>query len=223
MFEVKERPGVSELLPVIDALRAEVVGDLPDARIEQDLVELQRASELLELERLRRVGEIERRGAFAHDGHLSITAWLVDRCRLGWGGARDQVRMARGLAAMATTRAAVQDGSLSMAGARVLVGAREVHPESFAEAEPLLVEAARIHPMGELRRVVACWQDRVEAEQDQGVDPRSARRRLHASVTLGGMVRVDGDLDPLTGESLLTALGAVLDAEVRAPGAGEDH
>ncbi len=69
--------------------------------------------------------------------------------------------------------------------------------------------------------MVACWQDRVEAEQDQGVDPRSARRRLHASVTLGGMVRVDGDLDPLTGESLLTALGAVLDAEVRAPGAGE--
>ena len=34
------------------------------------------------------------------------------------------------------------------------------------------------------------------------------------------MVRVDGDLDPLTGESLLTALGAVLDAEVRAGGAG---
>ena len=66
---------------------------------------------------------------------------------------------------------------------------------------------------------MACWGDRVASEQDRE-DPRTARRRLHASVTLGGMVRVDGDLDPVTGESLLTALGAVLDAEVRARGAG---
>jgi hypothetical protein len=29
------------------------------------------------------------------------------------------------------------------------------------------------------------------------------------------MVRVDGDLDPERGETLLTALGAVLDAETR--------
>jgi hypothetical protein len=35
------------------------------------------------------------------------------------------------------------------------------------------------------------------------------------------MVRVDGDLDPETGEALLTALGAVLDAETRSH-AGED-
>ena len=39
--------------------------------------------------------------------------------------------------------------------------------------------------------------------------------RFHASVTYQGMVRVDGDLDPETGETLITALGAVLDAEVR--------
>ena len=47
-------------------------------------------------------------------------------------------------------------------------------------------------------------------------------RRLHASVSLLGMVRVDGDLDPETGESLLTALRAVLDAEARS-GAADDR
>ncbi len=177
--------------------------------------------ELLEAERLRRVAEIDRRGLYAHDGHLSTASWLAATHRMTWGAARTCVRVARALEQMPRTRAALQDGEISLAAVRMLVEARAIHPESFAEAEPLLVEAARIHPVGELRRVVACWQDRVEAEQDQGVDPRSARRRLHASVTLGGMVRVDGDLDPLTGESLLTALGAVLDAEVRAPGAGE--
>jgi hypothetical protein len=42
-----------------------------------------------------------------------------------------------------------------------------------------------------------------------------SRRNLHASVTFGGMVRVDGDLDPESGETLLTALRAVLDADAR--------
>ena len=32
---------------------------------------------------------------------------------------------------------------------------------------------------------------------------------------LDGMVRIDGDLDPETGETLLTALGAVLDSDAR--------
>jgi hypothetical protein len=37
-------------------------------------------------------------------------------------------------------------------------------------------------------------------------------------VSFLGMVRVDGDLDPETGETLLTALRAVLDAEARSRG-----
>ncbi len=51
----------------------------------------------------------------------------------------------------------------------------------------------------------------------------SARRALYASVTLMGNVRVDGDLDPESGESLLTALRAVLDAEARFRGGAEDE
>ena len=219
MFEVKERPGVSELLPVIDALRAETLPELADARIEADLAELQRASELLEAERLRRVAEIDRRGLYAHDGHLSTASWLAASHRITWGSARTSVQVARALEQMSRTRRALQDGEVSLGAVRMLVEAREADPESFAAAEPLLVEAAARHSLGELRRVVAFWRDRVEAEHaEDREDPRSVRRRLHASMTLGGMVRVDGDLDPTTGASLLTALGAVLDAEVRAGG-----
>jgi hypothetical protein len=50
-----------------------------------------------------------------------------------------------------------------------------------------------------------------------------ARRRLHASVLMGGMVRVDADLDPETGECLLTALAAVVDAESRSSGADDER
>ena len=70
---------MSELRSVLEAFRAEVLPELPDARIEEDFAEIQRVGELLELERLRRLAEIERRGLFARDGHLSAAAWLVDR------------------------------------------------------------------------------------------------------------------------------------------------
>src|SRR6185436_11812600 len=73
-----------------------------------------------------------------------------------------------------------------------------------------------VHPTSDLQKVVTFWRQR--AERERGLDPEERQheqRNFHASVTFGGMVRVDGDLDPETGESLLTALRAVLDAEAR--------
>jgi hypothetical protein len=94
-----------------------------------------------------------------------------------------------------------------MSAARVLVEAREANPPAFERSEEHLVEAARIHSVADLQRVASLWRQRVERETDP---PRAdggglrARRRLHASVTFQGMVRVDGDLDPEAGETLLT-------------------
>jgi len=211
---------VSELRSAIEGLRAESLPELPDARIEEDFAELTRVSELLEAERLRRLAEIDRRGLYARDGHLSAASWLVSVYRVAWGTAREQVRMARGLEAMGLTRRALDGGAISMSAVRTLVTAREADPEAFERSEDVLVEAARVHTVAELGRVLAFWRDRVEREHAPERDHRYDRRGLFASVSLGGMVRVDGDLDPETGEHLLTALRAVLDAEVRS-GAGE--
>ncbi|HEV8564607.1 MAG TPA: DUF222 domain-containing protein, partial [Actinomycetota bacterium] len=87
---------------------------------------------------------------------------------------------------------------------------------AFERAEAELVEAARIHSVGALQRVAAYWRQQVQRERV--VDPEEgirSRRRFHASVSFCGMVRVDGDLDPESGETLLGALHAVLDAESR--------
>jgi hypothetical protein len=98
----------------------------------------------------------------------------------------------------------------------VLAAAREVDPDAFKEGEATLVEAARAHSVSDLQKVTTYWRQRVERDQLLEDDERvRARRCLHASVSFGGMVRVDGDLDPESGETLLTALGAVLDAEAR--------
>jgi hypothetical protein len=204
------------LRSVVEGLRREALPQLPDARLEEDFAELQRLGELLEGERLRRLAEIDRRRLFERDGFLSAVAWLVSRCRVAGGLAREHVRLARSLDRMTRTRAAFEAGDLSMSGVRVLASAHDVHPEAFGRAEAELTGAARLHSVPDLQRVVAYWRQGVEAEQAlAGEDTLRQRRRLHASVTLLGSVRVDGDLDPETGETLLTALRAVLDTEAR--------
>jgi hypothetical protein len=208
---------VSELRSAIEAMRSQVLSDLPDARAEEEFAELQAAGQLLEAERLRRLADIERRGLFARDGYLSVTAWLADRFRVAWGVARRSTGVARSLEEMPATRAALEAGDLSVSAACVLAEAHDAEPLAFGDVEEQLVEAARIHPISALRRVVDIWREHVVSERP-GDRSSWDRRGLHASRTLGGMVRVDGDLDPEGGEALMTALAAVMDAEARTGG-----
>jgi hypothetical protein len=208
---------------VVDALRGETLPALPDARIEEDFTELHEAMELLEVERLRRLAEIDRRRLFERDGHLSAASWLASRFKVAWGAAREQVRIASGLGEMLVTRTALERGDISLSAVKMLVAARQEDPKAFDRAEEQLVEAATIHSMNDLRRIASYWRQQAQREAAvEGDDTLRARRRLHASLSFLGIVRVDGDLDPETGETLLTALQAVLDAEARA-GADDDR
>ncbi len=215
---------MSELRSAIDALQSELLAELPDAVIEEDFAELHRAMELLEVERLRRLADIERRRLFERDGNLSSASWLNARFNVAWGTARESVRVARALEDMPVTRRALEDGELSLSAARVLTTAHDLDREAFARSEAQLVEAARIHSTGALQRVAAHWRQIVEREQARdGDEALHARRRLHASPTFLGMVRGDFDLDPEGGETLLTALRAVLDAESRSRGPEDER
>lgn len=173
-----------------------MLAGLPDARLEEDFAELQRAAEQIEAEALRRLAEIERRRCFETDGYLSAAAWLASRFGLGWGGARQAVHLARSLEQMPAARRAMEDGEISLQAVRILAQARETDPEAFERSEAYLVEAARVHP-GDLYRIAAYW--RQAAERDvlgSSDDVVTDRRRLHASVTLGGMVRLEGTWTP---------------------------
>jgi hypothetical protein len=215
---------VSEPRSAVEALRSEVLADLPDAVVEEDFAELHRTLELLEVERLRRLADIERRRLFERDGNLSAASWLNARFQVAWGSARESVRVARALDEMPLTRRALEEGELSMSAARVLTTAHDLDPDAFSRAEAQLVEAARIHSTGDLQRVTAHWRQLVERQQAvDGETAPHARRRLHASTTFLGMVRGDFDLDPEGGETLLTALRAVLDAESRSRGPDDDR
>ena len=141
---------MSELRSAIDAYRAESLPELPDALAEEGFAELCRASELIELEKLRRLADLERRGVFAHDGHLSVAAWLAQRFGVADGAAVGAAKLARSLHEMPATTGAIESGDVSLSAARVLVAARHADPEAFARDEGSLVEAAQVHSVGEL-------------------------------------------------------------------------
>jgi Domain of unknown function (DUF222) len=207
---------MSELRSAVEMLRSESLAELPDARIEDDFAELHRAVEQLEVERLRRLAEIDRRKLFERDGHLSTASWLVSAFKVAWGVAREHVRLAKALEQMPAARAAVDDGEVSLSSVRVLASARDADPEAFARTEPTLVDAARLHTVGDLARAAAYWRDAAIRERARSHDADDARRQtLYASKMFMGRVRADADLNGETGEVLLTALNAVLSAEAR--------
>lgn len=207
---------MGELRSVVEDLRTQVLPEVPDARLEEDFAELQRSIEQLEVERLRRLAEIDRRRLFERDGHLSAASWLAVRHRMAWGTARYQVRVGRSFDDMPGTRRALGSGAVSLSAARLLASAHDVDPRAFAAGEAELVDAARIHSIQDLTRVVTFWRERAERRRaPEREESLRSRRKLHASVSFQGMVRVDGELDPENGETLLTALAAVQGSEAR--------
>jgi hypothetical protein len=207
---------MSTLRSGIDELRVEDLDGVDDDGLEGALQDLERMAAALQVEILRRVATVDRRGAFRRDGYLNTASWLARRLGLSWGEAISYLRVARALEDMPRAREALESGQISRSAVRVLVAAREAHPEEFACAEEVLVEAARNLTIRELHRAAAYWRQAVDsarAEEDE--EWLHHRRHLHLSPTIAGIVRVDGDLDPETGQTVITALRAVMDAEAR--------
>jgi hypothetical protein len=201
------------LRSAIDEYRLEDLHHLTDGALEEGFTQLQEAAQAIESERLRWLGEIHRRGAVASGGFLSTPAWLAGTFKLGWGEARGQVRVAKALDDMPETKQAFEQGQVSSSSVKLLVEAKEAEPTAFAQHEGALVDAARGHTVEDLRKVVGYWRQAVDqAEPVEQEERLRARRHLHLSPMMFGMLRVDGELDPETGESVLTALGAIQDA-----------
>jgi hypothetical protein len=209
---------MSTLRSALDELKVEDLAHRSDGKLLDDLGELERASRTLEAERARRTAEVERRGACAEDGYLSVIAWLVHRLGVPASAARSQVRLGRSLQRMPGTRHALLEGEIAVAAALLLADAQVADPEEFARSELMLVDLARRLPVRDLIRAIEHWKMLADPRASER---RFARRALYVSPTLDGMVRVDGDLDPETGQTLITALGSMVDRSAR-EGGGTD-
>jgi len=157
------------------------------------------------------VAELVARGAHDQLGYRSMVSLLVDRLGVSAGVARGMIRVASVLGEMPHTREAFESGALDLGRVRGLVEARQANPEVFAAHEAVLVDTVGGLAMGDVGRALDYWAQQASLEYaDGGLSARRERRRLHVSV-VGGMVHLDGRLDPVSGQVVITALDTLTD------------
>jgi len=188
----------------------------PDEELERGIVALQRVVDRLTVERLRLVAEMNRRRSFARDGYVSASTWLADRNRTTFGAAKRDVAMASALEEMPRTREALERGEVSAMAAELLVKAREAAEVAFETQERTLVAEAKKLPVAALRTHLTEWVQRVDPDDlEARAEVRYVRRKLDVFPGPDGMVKLAGDLDPESGSPVMSALGAIVDRELR--------
>jgi hypothetical protein len=167
------------------------------------------------------LAEAERRGVPRREGFGSTTGWLAAHSGDPHGICRVRVMVARALGHMPLVRRAFETGELSEPRVRALTRAYDTNPETFTRDEKLLSSHARRLGASGFRRAVAYWCRLADTEGHLRDHDKAHRdRRLHASVTWGGSVKLDGLLDPESGATLITALRSLTDPTQLDP---EDH
>ena len=199
--------GLGLLAEVVDGLAAQDLDGLPDAALAEQTLGLRRLVDRLEGEWLRLLAAVDGRGAAGAEQAIpapSTASWLRGRLRLGATAAHSAVRTARALfrGPLTRTAQALCAGELSAAHAAVLAaGTHDLPTRTTAEAEPVLVAAARRLDPPRLRQAVAHLQQATDPDgADAQAERRYGRRGLWVAPTVEGMVALQGLLEPEAGQ-----------------------
>jgi hypothetical protein len=184
------------------------------AELADGLVDAHLAVVTAEARRLRWVAELVAAKAHLDLGYLAPLSLIVDRLGVSVGTARRLIALARSLDDMPLVGAAFDAGEIDEPRVRLLAAAREANPALFAEFEQTLVDSLAGLEMRDFARAVDLWRQNadLEAAEADAAHLRD-RRYLNVSPILDGLVRVDGQLDPEAGQTLLTALRSITDPE----------
>jgi Domain of unknown function (DUF222) len=204
---------LTALEAAVDNLAAQDLTGQPDAIRAERVLTLRRLLDRLEGHWLSELADVDACGAAGADQGIqaaSTASWLRGRLRLGAGDAAGAVRTARALfrGPLTATAEALCGGELSAAHAGALVHAtHDLAAHVAAEAEPVLVDAARRLDPPRLRRVAAYLRQVADPEgADREVERRHQRRGLWLATTWEGMVALQGLLEPEAGHTVLAAL-----------------
>ncbi len=162
-----------------------------------EYVRLRRETTMLEARAAGLLVDIDRDGLFEDAGFLTAAAFLRNRMGDSAGEASRRVAEARGLVRHPVLGEAYGAAGLDRPRVALLLAAARVAPEVFTRDEQVLVDSVAGLSFSDARRVVEYWKQ--AADHDAAVEDAEhlhGRRRLHVSETLGGMVRLDGKLDP---------------------------
>jgi hypothetical protein len=185
-------------------------GGLSDAELHDHYLDCRRRERVAAAEAAAALAEIDRRRSFGREGFLSAAAFVAHRAGDSHRAAAGRVRVARALGEMHRTADAFRAGEIEPTRVRQLVAARDAAPDAFRDAEETLVERARSMDARAFTQTVGVWRMNVAADVARTEEREQyARRRLTVSEGLGGMVHLDADLDPVSAETVITAIGAL--------------
>lgn len=209
--------GRDEARAAIAALRAAPVAELPSDVLLDEVRELFRLRDELEGAITRALRVAHERGAPAEVAGHTTKTWLVHACRLSPGEAARRVFVLRALPLAPVTAAALEDGRISTDSARAIVSLLPtLASEDREPAERILVDLAeRTDPAQVARAAYGIAERTMSLEgREAAAEARRASRYLSLAPTIGGMVSVNGMLEPEAGEALVTAITALSEPTV---------
>ncbi|MGI9119793.1 MAG: DUF222 domain-containing protein, partial [Acidimicrobiales bacterium] len=141
------------------------------------------------------------------DAATSMTAWLRDHARMTRGDAARTVASAKRLRSLPLTTTAAGEGALSAGQVKViLANVTDRSADLFATHEEAVVPQLVRASVTETESAMRWWAVRADSTLDDPKDRPEPKSKLHLSQTLANHWRLDGELDPLSGEVLDTAL-----------------
>ena len=202
---------MSSLRSALEEWVDEDVEQLHVDQLADDLIELEAVSGLIEAVRIRRIEAFENKGGHRLHGYPSMTAFLKDKCRMATGRARRLVAAAQAIDIAPRVFQGWIFGRLSTDQAHRLFETANGVPDEFASAEHRLIEAVEDLSHTDTRRVLDYWRQSVDGPSNAlGETEQQDLRGISTSVSLGGMLRVDGWMTPVAGQALLSALESLM-------------
>jgi hypothetical protein len=185
-----------------------------DAELSAHVERLSALADQVEAARLAALDVWDARAAWALDAAPNGATWLAVRGRVARAQAAGMLRTARQLRSMPATAAAVREGQLAPAKARVMAAALNDRVMAvFARDEAFLLGQAQKFTVDQTAQMMRFWAMRADAEgaDDDAMDDHD-HDQAHLSQTFRGRWRIDGDLDNECGAIVNSVLRQIMDS-----------
>lgn len=198
---------------MFDAL-AEVetaVAKLQASECAPDVVRLAKVRNQLEHAWLCAIEEYDRSEDWVEEGFAVAASALRVKCGMTQGQANASLKLARKLRQLPVVSDAFAAGEISRQHAAVVAEAYTTErATAINELEAPIVDAAKVATPKELGQIVQRITDALDGDDGAaGANEKYARRRLHMSEMLDGMVKLDGLFDPELGRRLRAQVNAM--------------
>jgi hypothetical protein len=196
-------------LPIIIPRLDDPVSVSVDER-DEHLMLLEAARHHLEVEWIQTLAVSDAEGDHEVFGYPSTVAYLKDRMRMAGGRAHRYVRNARAALRFSATFSAWKHRQLTTDQAGLMLAAAERMPDKYPDAEPVLLEIVG-DSVVETKQVLDYWRHQADRPGvSLELEDQLLRRRFDVRRDSNGMVTGDFALPTLEGESLLTAIDALM-------------